>query len=144
MLIFRVPIYIFGISYHHRIMPCTWFPRVRTYLTCARLKRPVACLPRSLVSRGYCRSFRISPEAAAAALVFLISISIRLSLLRSFFPLLSAFVAAGLLHSLASVSRSMRTQKNHLHGTKCRDPFLNISPKSCRNTEMWKKVGKSC
>ena len=43
MLIFRVPIYIFGIPYHHRIMSCIWFPTVRIPLTCASFRRPVVC-----------------------------------------------------------------------------------------------------
>ena len=41
MLIYRVPIYIIGISYHHRIVPCNRFPRVRIPLTCASFRRPV-------------------------------------------------------------------------------------------------------
>ena len=45
MLIFRVPIYIFGILYNNRIMRCTWFPKVRIPLNCASFRRPMSPIP---------------------------------------------------------------------------------------------------
>ena len=48
-----VPKYIFGISYHHRIVPWTWFPRVRMPVTCASFRRPVS--PRACLCQIKCR-----------------------------------------------------------------------------------------
>ena len=54
-------IYIFGISYHHIKLPCTWFPSVRIPLTCMSFKRPVGpvhiYLSTSTIRVGVCWTY---------------------------------------------------------------------------------------
>ena len=54
-----VPIYIFGIGNHHRVMLCSWFPSVRTLPSCKSLRRPVQWLRDSVVATSYlqCNNF---------------------------------------------------------------------------------------
>ena len=64
MSINRVPIYIFGISKHHRVMICSWFPSVRTLPSYRSLRRPV--IYSSIKCRGMCYVLHPPQKCASA------------------------------------------------------------------------------
>ena len=45
MLMYGVPIYVFGIYKHHRTLLYSWFPTVKPLLTYRSFRRPVSSLP---------------------------------------------------------------------------------------------------